>query len=183
MNNNRSRRDPWNGDGSRDMEAATITYPEMASQQQSQRNETIGYSTNVYGGIRSNDAQTITSGGRLQSQIPMPLTDPSINVSYDTENTISVDQTGDYEVQYSLVASPSLPVTLTAALRLDGSDIPTTVMSRPLGANTSSELVGSAILSLHAGDELDMAISTNLGADITLGRGLNAYIILKRLDV
>lgn len=137
---------------------------------------------NAYGGKYSNTTQTINLGIGTQSQIALPNTLPSKDVTYTPTNSITVAQAGTYEINYYSNVSAAVATTLTMAIRVNGTNIPSTVISRALSVGVGSVYSGSTIVTLAAGDVLDMALSALLAVGVTLGSGVNATLSVKKLN-
>ncbi len=107
---------------------------------------------------------------------------PSLNATYTPANSITASQAGTYEINYFSNVSVALGTTLTQAVRINGTNIPDTVISRVLAVGVGSIYSGSVIVTLAAGDVIDMALSALLAVGVTLGTGVNASLTLKKLN-
>lgn len=107
---------------------------------------------------------------------------PNHNVTYTPTDSITVGQAGTYEINYYSNVSAALATTLTMAIRVNGTNIPATVISRTLSVGVGSVYSGSAIVTLAAGDVLDMAVSATLAVGVTLGSGVNATLTVKKIN-
>ncbi len=137
---------------------------------------------NAYGGKYSDTAQTINLGIGTQTQIGLPNEMASLNTTYTPANSITVAEAGSYEINYYSNVSAALGTTVTLAVRVNGTNIPSTVISRALSVGVSSNYSGSTIVTLAAGDVVDMAISALLAVGVTLGSGVNATLSVKKLN-
>lgn len=137
---------------------------------------------NAYGGKYSNTTQNINLAIGTQSQIGLAISMPNFNVTYTPTNSITITQNGIYEINYYSNLSVALGTTITLAVRVNGANIPSTTISRSLSVGTSSIYNGSTIVSLNAGNVIDMAISALLAVGVTLNSGLNAFLTLKKLN-
>lgn len=97
-------------------------------------------------------------------------------------DSITLAEAGDYEINFTLLASVALGTTVTVAVRNNGADIPSTVVSRLLEVGVGTIYSGSVIVTLAEGDVLDMAISALLAVGVTLGSGVNASLTAKKLN-
>ena len=136
----------------------------------------------AYGGLYSTAPQTLnlTIGGT--TQIPLPSNAPSAGVTYTPANSITVATAGTYEINYNTTLTAALATTVTFAVRVNGTDVPSATISRALSVGTSSLFNGSTVVALTAGSVVDMALSALLAVGITLGSGLNALLSIKKLD-
>ena len=136
----------------------------------------------AYGGKYNNTGSTISLGIGTQSQVPLALSMPNLNMTYTPANSITVAQAGTYEINYFSNVSVALGTTLTLALRSNGTNIPASVISRTLSVGTSSVYSGSLIVTLPAGAVIDMALSALVAVGVTLGSGTNASLTVKKLN-
>ena len=137
---------------------------------------------NAYGGRYSNTQQVIDLSIGSQSQIPLATTMPNLNTTYATTNSITVAQEGNYEINFFSNITAAVATTITFAVRSNGTNIPSTTISRALSAGVGSIYTGSVVVSLPAGAVVDMAISALLAVGVTLGTGVNATLTLKKLN-
>lgn len=136
----------------------------------------------AYGGRFNNTSQTLTLGLGTQTQVPLASTMPNLNTTYPTANSITVTQAGTYEINYYSNLTAAVATTLTLAVRVNGTNIPSTVISRALSVGVGSLYSGSVIVTLQAGSVIDMAVSASLSLGVTLGTGINATLSVKRLS-
>ncbi len=137
---------------------------------------------NAYGGLYSTTPQTLnlTIGGT--TQLPIASTMPLKNVTYTPANSITVTNAGVYEINYYTNVSAALGTTVTLAVRRNGTDIPQATLSRVLSVGVGSLYNGSFIITLSAGDVIDMAISALLAVGVTLGGGVNTTLTVKQIS-
>ena len=137
---------------------------------------------NAYGGKYSNTPQTLNLVIGSATQIPLANNMPNLNTTYTPTNSITVSQAGTYEINYFSNVSVAVGTTLTQAVRINGTNIPDTVTSRVLSVGVGSIYSGSVIVTLAAGDVIDMVLSALLAVGVTLGSGVNATLSLKKLN-
>ena len=137
---------------------------------------------NAYGGKYNNTTSTLNLGIGTQTQIPLPTAMPNLNTTYTPANSITVAQAGTYEINYYSNISAAVATTITMAVRNNGTNIPSTVISRILSVGVGSIYSGSTIITLAAGDVIDIAISALLAVGVTLGTGVNATLTVKKLN-
>ena len=107
---------------------------------------------------------------------------PNRSVTYTTANSINIQSAGSYEINYYINISDTVATTLTLAVRVNGTNIPSATISRALSVGTGSIYSGSVIVTLAPGDVIDMAVSASLSLGVTLGPGVNATLSVKRLN-
>ncbi len=112
----------------------------------------------------------------------MANTMPSSNVTYTPANSVTVATAGNYEISYQVNGTAALAASVTVAVRNNGANIPSLTMTRTLTAGTNTVYQGSAIVSLTAGNVIDLALSALLAVGVTLGSGTNALLTVKKLN-
>ncbi len=136
----------------------------------------------AYGGKYNNTSSNISLGIGTQSQVPLPVSMPNLNTTYATTNSITVTQGGVYEINFYSNVSVALGTTLTLAVRANGTNIASTVVSRALSVGTSSIYSGSVLVQLPANTVIDMAVSALLAVGVTLGGGTSASLTVKKIN-
>lgn len=136
----------------------------------------------VYGGKYNNTSSNISLGIGTQSQVPLPVSMSNSNTTYATNNSITVTQGGVYEINFYTNVSVALGTTLTLAIRANGTNIPSTVISRTLSVGTSSIYSGSVLVQLPANTVIDMAVSALIAVGVTLGSGTTATLTVKKIS-
>ena len=137
---------------------------------------------NAYGGKYNNTPSTLNLIIGSATQIPLANAMPNLNTTYTPANSITVAQAGTYEINYFSNVSAAVGTTVTQAVRINGTNIPSTIISRVLAVGVGSTYTGSTIVTLAAGDVLDMAVSALLAVGLTLGTGVNATLSIKKLN-
>lgn len=107
---------------------------------------------------------------------------PAENVTYIPANSITVGETGVYEINYFSNLSAALGTTVTMAVRVNGTNIPSAEVSRALSVGVTTPFSGSTIVNLTAGDVITMALSALIAVGVTLGNGVSATLSVKKLD-
>ena len=136
---------------------------------------------NAYGGRYNNSASVISLAIGSSTAIPLDVNMPNKNVTYGTNN-ITISSAGVYEINYYANMTAAVATTVTMAVRNNGTNIPSTVISRELSVGVSSVYSGSTIVNLSEGAVLDLALSALLAVGVTLGTGTGAILTVKRLN-
>lgn len=119
----------------------------------------------------------------VQQQVPLPSVMQNSNIVYLPTNSIKVVLTGIYELNFYFVNSDvSASSIITTSLRLNGTNIQSTTISRYISTGSNSLFSVSTIVSLNSDDIIDMAISSNTDVNITLSSSLNASLSLKKIN-
>lgn len=72
--------------------------------------------------------------------------------------------------------------TITVAVRVNGTNIPSTIVTRTLSSTTGSIFNGNILVSLNSGNVIDVGISASQAVAINLGAGVNATLTLKKIS-
>lgn len=136
----------------------------------------------AYGGKYNSGTTEIDISSGETAQIPLASTMPSLNIDYNTQNAIVINQAGVYEINYFCNISTNVSRTVTVALRNNGTNINETVITRGLNDDYYYATTGSVILNLDANSTIDMAISLSSSATLTLGNNTSASITVKKLS-
>ena len=136
----------------------------------------------AYGGRYSNTSQTINLTAGSATQIPLALTLPNNNVTYPTSNAITISQAGTYEINYYVNVSATGASNLTLAVRNNGTNIPSTIITRSLTANSNLIYNGSTFVTLTSGSVIDLVISATIALGVNLGSGVNATLTIKKIS-
>ncbi len=138
---------------------------------------------NSYGGKYSTTTQSIQLTGTNPSNIALALSMPDTGVSYTPENTITIQNEGDYEINYMATVSSSAAENITVSVQNQGSNLTGTAITKNLTISTPTTFAGSIIATLETGDTLTLAVASTSGATITLADNtLNALLSVKQLD-
>lgn len=136
-----------------------------------------------YGGIYSEVSQAITlpaGGGELQIQFEETM--PSLNVTYG-DNSITVQNSGVYEINYLLVVATSPSSNgLSASIRANGIPISQTYVGLVLSSAAFNIFSASTLYELNAGDELTLYVDSLVEINTILGPRLTAYITVKQIS-
>lgn len=150
-------------------------------------------STIAYGGIFNNNSQLIFF---TQVDVFIPIrfnsTLPTRNVSYPVANSLQIDVSGDYEIDYNILLNASEAINVAIGVRRNGVIIPETRGAQTLSFDTAvllsfdGRLSGSTIVTLSAGDVLDVVIAViNIlppDLDAVINGNINTCLTVKKLD-
>ena len=135
----------------------------------------------AYGGIYNNTATQFDVDARASMIVPLPETMPGLNVDYTTTDSVIVNETGVYEINYYCNLTTSVATTVTLAIQKNGTSLFENVLKSAL--NNDFTFNGSVIESLDANSVIDMFLSTSSSiVTIELRDGLNSSLTLKKLN-
>ena len=136
---------------------------------------------NAYGGKYNNTTVRI-SVIDCPVKIPLPSKMPSLNLSFCPANSITVEESGDYQINYSITLSSSATLEITLALTLDGIDIPQASTTQLVKSGREINIKGGAIASFCSGNVIALVVKAHKSTDLTLGNDVNAYLTLFKLN-
>lgn len=135
----------------------------------------------AFGGRFSDETNVINIEVGRDNIIPLSSTMSNLNTTY-TDNSITINQNGIYEINYFMNVSVEVATLLTLAVRRNGVEIPSTIIRRLVEVDTGTVYSGSTIVELSQGDVIDMSLSALIALGITLGDGVNATLTVKKLN-
>lgn len=107
---------------------------------------------------------------------------PGTGVTNTPANSVTVPEAGTYEISYSASLMSVNAGDVTLSVRDNGTDIASTPITKTMTAGENSLFSGNTVVTLAANDVLDMAVTSTVAGDVTLGDGVNAMLTVKRLD-
>lgn len=147
----------------------------------------------AYGGLYHSAVQLVfftAVNDYVQVRLNTPL--PLKNVATSGNNTLTVQESGTYEINYNVLLNASQAITAGIAVRRNGTVIPETRGSQTLAVDSDTTLThdgrlsASTIVNLTAGDILDLAVQVvnNLPANLSaiINNNVNATLTIKKLD-
>ena len=147
----------------------------------------------AYGGLYNSSTQLVSfSAVNTYVRLNLNTALPSSNVTA-ANNTITIIEAGDYEINYNILANVNRASTLVSAVRRNGVAISNTSGAYTLsidsatGISHDARLSASTIVTLQAGDVLDLALQVvnNLptGMNTIVNGNANATLTVKKLNV
>ena len=107
---------------------------------------------------------------------------PAKDVVYGT-NTITVQNDGDYELNYGIIGSVDPATTLTLAVAQNGTPITAATITRVYDQAQNISHNGSTIVTLSSGDVLSLVVSSSVDSTtFTPNQNVNAYLSVKQLN-
>ena len=140
---------------------------------------------NAFGTIYNNDDATINLLANVPVIVALPLASISKNVSFTTPNSITVNLAGVYYIDYNLRAGfTAANTTLTFAIRVNGTAIPTAVNVVPVNTTAPFTVTfeGNTIVDLPANAVIDMVVTSTVNITMTLGNNGTRYLSVFKLD-
>ncbi len=135
---------------------------------------------NAYGGLYSTTQQSnVSVDSGTYGSIDLGSNLPTKNVDLGTGNTVTIQNTGIYEVSYDAVISSSGPGDVTLSVRRTQTDLDGTAQTITLAASTETTYNNTAIVELTEGDELTLEATASTTLNLTVE---SANLIVKQLN-
>ena len=144
----------------------------------------------AYGGLYNNASQTPSLASE-NTYVPVELNTemPLLNTT-TSSNAITVQQAGDYEINYHLQIQSTQELTFNVTARanttpIDSSTIEQTALETATGGTFVVDVTASVIAPLSASDVIDLAIAATTspsGATITIPENGDATLTVKKLN-
>lgn len=136
----------------------------------------------AYGGLYQAGTQLVTFPAadtyvQVRLNTPMPMKD----VSSSAANSLTIQQAGDYEINYNVLLSTSQAADVGIGVRRNGVILAQTRGSQTLAVDSTTtisydgRLSASTIVTLAAGDVLDLAIQVIRTLPANLDAAINGY--------
>ena len=135
----------------------------------------------AYSGRYSTAAQNFETVTGTPTTVTMPSIMPTLNVNTAANaNALTITNAGDYELTYNVAAFVNNAGNLTLAVRNNGTVIPQTAQTLTLTANNDKTFVNSVIVTLAAGDVIDVSLTSTVNN--TEGTVTQASLTAKKLN-
>lgn len=107
---------------------------------------------------------------------------PNYHVEFTPANSLTITETGNYEIMYFAAIDPTSTADITISVRRNNNNLLAATVTRRLTGNEQSVFSGSVIVPLAANDVIDLAATAAASETINLRGGTNATLSVKKLD-
>lgn len=104
---------------------------------------------------------------------------PINGVTYTPANSITINETGDYEINYSANVTSTNSAAIALAVRENGTEIDSAILTNIFSDGENNIYSGSVIRTLQAGDVINMTLTSTEAAT---GSVNNATLSVKLLN-
>lgn len=133
----------------------------------------------AYGGKYNDTPQILALTNGVLTTIELPTDMPINNVQSTPANSITINEAGDYEINYSANVTSTNSATIALAVRDNGTAIDSATLTNIFTDGENNIYSGSVIRTLAAGDVIDMTLTSTEAAT---GSVNNATLSLKLLN-
>ncbi len=140
-----------------------------------------GPAFSTYGRKYNTTTDTITLEPNVSQNIPLGSTGPTNNITTNTQNALTITQTGVYQVDYYFAGSSSAAGNITVEVKQNATPIGSSTIVKPVTVGTTSSFVGNTINNFTVGDTILLDIKSSVQATVTPSTGTNAYLNIIRI--
>lgn len=133
----------------------------------------------AYGGKYNDTTQILALTNGVPTTIEVPSSMPINNVTYTPANSITINEDGDYEINYSANVTSTNSANIAIAVRENGTPIDSATLTNVFSDGENNIYSGSVIRTLQVGDVIDMTLTSTEAAT---GSVNNATLSVKRLN-
>ena len=135
----------------------------------------------AYGGLYSTSTTTVALTENTPVTLELGSEMPALNVTYGA-NGITVEEEGDYEINYGLLGSVNPASTITISVNVNATPEASGTISQDFITGTARSMNGSTILSLNAGDVVTLTVEGTATTTLTPLNNVNSYLTVKKLN-
>lgn len=136
----------------------------------------------AYGERYLHTNQTLSVKQYTDTVIPLPNTNPSLSVEYNTENAIDIIKQGFYRINYLVSFTSSADTRYSIYIKTNGNILAGSDVARTSKAKEETFLYGSVIGEFSIGDKVSLYIKTDKDATLSFGTGTTAKVSIIKLS-
>lgn len=136
----------------------------------------------AYGERYSNMTQRFNVTASNETIIPLEMTGPSSSISYDTAYSMDIKKAGTYQINYFLNVATSTDTKYIVKVKSQDIDVTASDIEFEAKANIISNVFGTVIAPLIAGDELSLIIKTTETTELIFDGSTTAKLSIIKLD-
>lgn len=140
-----------------------------------------GPAFSTYGRKYNTTTTTLSLEANISQNIPLGSTGPTNNITTNTQNALTITETGVYQVDYYFSGSSSAAGLLTVEVKQNNTPIGSTTINKNVTQNENNIFVGNTINNFTVGDTILLDIKSSVEATITPDTGTNAYLNIIRI--
>ena len=141
-----------------------------------------GETLSTFGRKYNNTVNTITLETNIAQQVPLGNAGPVENVTTNTQNTLTITESGNYLVEYFFTGSASANADLTLEVKQNATPIGSSSIKKSVTANNDTTFIGSTINAFNANDEISLSLQASTGVTVSPAAGTNAFLNIVRIS-
>lgn len=115
-------------------------------------------------------------------QVDLAINSEASGISVTLENSMIINTTGIYKIEYFFSGSISENAALVIELENNGISINGSEISKDAIANTDTDFHGAVVLEANQNDVINIGVRANKNVTLTPAPDVNAYLIVTRLS-
>ncbi|MDY2892799.1 MAG: hypothetical protein SOT41_03350 [Candidatus Faecisoma sp.] len=124
----------------------------------------------------------MTLEANTEEVVPLSNLGPLFGITDITGNTLNINETGVYQIDYFFQGSSSEAATITFEVFENSNVINGSSIVKTVEANASETFMGSLITKLTDKDEVSLGIKASTGTTMTLSDGTSAYLNIIKIS-
>ena len=115
-------------------------------------------------------------------QVDLAISSEASGISVTLENSMIINTTGIYKIEYFFSGSISENAALVIELENNGISINGSEISKDAIANTDTDFNGAVVLEANQNDVINIGVRANKNVTLTPAPDVNAYLIITKLS-
>ncbi len=115
-------------------------------------------------------------------QVDLAINSEASGISVTLENSMIINTTGIYKIEYFFSGSISENAALVIELENNGISINGSEISKDAIANTDTDFHGAVVLEANQNDVINIGVRANKNVTLTPAPDVNAYLIITKLS-
>lgn len=115
-------------------------------------------------------------------QVDLAINSEASGISITLENSMIINTTGIYKIEYFFSGSISENAALVIELENNGISINGSEISKDAIANTDTDFHGAVVLEANQNDVINIGVRANKNVTLTPAPDVNAYLIITKLS-
>ena len=115
-------------------------------------------------------------------QVDLAINSEASGISVTLENSMIINTTGIYKIEYFFSGSISENAALVIELENNGISINGSEISKDAIANTDTDFNGAVVLEANQNDVINIGVRANKNVTLTPAPDVNAYLIITKLS-
>lgn len=135
----------------------------------------------VYGSKYNTTGNNINVNENNDTAVPLATSGPTSGITSTSTDTLTINETGIYQINYFFSGSPSVKTELTVEVLQNTNPIGRTTITKEVDADVDEIFSGSAIVNLTEGDEIGLGLAANVTATVAPASGTSAYLDIVKI--
>lgn len=137
--------------------------------------------TPAFGRKYDNSTNNINLQENVAQEIPLASNGPNFGITIETQNALTINESGTYKVDYFFSGSTNTNANVTVEIKQNQTPIGSTTIIKDTNANVDTDFIGSSINSFAAGDKISLNIESTSTITISPASGTSAYLNIFKL--